>query len=203
MTRTVFLIDGFNLYHSLDEKSGLHKYKWLDLRTLARQFMNPWESLEAVYYFTAINTWDQSKAARHKRYIKVLKDSGVEVVLGKFKMKDKKCRRCGTVFKTPEEKRTDVNIALYLFKLATLDRYDTAILITGDTDIAPAVETVKEVYPKKRVGVIFPINRLNLEMRSVADFDSRIQVDHLRQSRFADIVVLKNGKRITCPPGWK
>lgn len=42
MNRTVFLIDGFNLYHSLrDASRDLHgvQTKWLDLRALCESYL--------------------------------------------------------------------------------------------------------------------------------------------------------------------
>ena len=41
------------------------------------------------------------------------------------------------------EKGVDINIATDMLSGAYSDAYDTAILITGDGDFAPAVETVK------------------------------------------------------------
>lgn len=31
MKRPIFFVDGFNMYHALDEAPAFHKYKWLDL----------------------------------------------------------------------------------------------------------------------------------------------------------------------------
>src|SRR5258708_31862839 len=42
---------------------------------------------------------------------------------------------------------------------ALADRYDTAILITGDSDIIPALDAVKKLKPEKRLVVAFPPNR--------------------------------------------
>ena len=48
--RAAFFIDGFNLYHSIDNNPAFHKYKWLDLFALCRQFLKPVESIENIYY---------------------------------------------------------------------------------------------------------------------------------------------------------
>jgi hypothetical protein len=50
---------------------------------------------------------------KHRRLIRALELNGVDIIYGKFKMRDKKCRSCGAVYKIPEEKQTDVNIAIY------------------------------------------------------------------------------------------
>jgi hypothetical protein len=40
MKRILFFVDGFNVYHALDEEPKYHKYKWLDYSTLARRFIS-------------------------------------------------------------------------------------------------------------------------------------------------------------------
>jgi hypothetical protein len=35
-----------------------------------------------IYYFTSLAHWDPLKQERHKRYLRVLKDKGVNVVIG-------------------------------------------------------------------------------------------------------------------------
>ena len=38
--RSMFFVDGFNLYHALDSETRYHKYKWLNLRALAVNLNN-------------------------------------------------------------------------------------------------------------------------------------------------------------------
>lgn len=59
MARVAFLVDGFNLYHSLEEASlamGGVGTKWLDLIALCETFLQPiggGGKLESVFYFSA------------------------------------------------------------------------------------------------------------------------------------------------------
>ena len=54
MKRSMFFVDGFNMYHALDEDPAFHKYKWLDLDALARCIsIPPYEDIQNVRYFTA------------------------------------------------------------------------------------------------------------------------------------------------------
>ena len=46
-------IDGFNLYHSLDNVPAYKKYKWLNLWNLSETLLFPGETLVSVFYFTA------------------------------------------------------------------------------------------------------------------------------------------------------
>jgi len=81
---------------------------------------------------------------------------GVSPVLGNFKRKDRSCRTCGARWIGHEEKETDVNIALWLLNEAVSDSYDVAILVTRDSDIAPAVRMVRSNFPKKEIIIAAP-----------------------------------------------
>jgi uncharacterized LabA/DUF88 family protein len=59
-------------------------------------------------------------------------------------------------YRTFEEKQTDVNIALSIFEGGLLDRYDKALIFTGDSDIAPSIIRVKKYKPKKEFLSILP-----------------------------------------------
>lgn len=63
MERVIAFVDAFNLYHSLDDNKGYHKYKWLNIKDLLGVFVPPKE-LKEVYYFTALTTWNTDKVSR-------------------------------------------------------------------------------------------------------------------------------------------
>jgi uncharacterized LabA/DUF88 family protein len=200
--RVVAFIDGFNFYHSLANDVGLRKFKWTDLWKLITCFTGKHETLTDVYYFTALCSWDKPKKAKHQHYIQAVKSQGVKVVLGRFKQKQTWCRNCKTCFKTHEEKRTDVNIAIYLLKLAYEGCYDTALLMSGDTDLIPAIQAVKERFPEKKIGVIFPMGRVNDDLKKAADFSKNVNRDVLEVSRLPNQVPLSDGTILACPPEW-
>lgn len=110
------------------------------------------EEISSIFYFSAIATWhhDQSNPQKHNRYISRLRQENVIPVLGKFKEKTIRCKVCSSTFKSHEEKRTDVNIALKMVSEAVLGTYDTAILVSGDTDIIPAISTIRDLSLQKR-----------------------------------------------------
>jgi uncharacterized LabA/DUF88 family protein len=123
--------------------------------------------------------------------------------MGKFKMKDKWCRNCKSYFRTPEEKLTDVNIAIELFAGAQAEEYDKAILITGDTDIIPAVNAVRRVYPKKQIGVVIPIGRKSEDLKHTCDFHFRMKEAQLARCQFPDEIQLPSGQKLTRPDTWR
>ncbi len=68
--------------------------------------------------------------------------------MGVFKAKDRACRNCESAWTDHEEKETDVNIALHLLRDAHQDRFDRALLISGDSDLVPAVRMVRALFPQ-------------------------------------------------------
>jgi uncharacterized LabA/DUF88 family protein len=203
MRRVIFFIDGFNLYHALDHNPNFHKYKWLNLSKLAKCYVKRKDKIVDIYYFTALATWSQSKVKKHKTYIKALELEGVKVVYGKFKKRDKKCQVCKRNYRTYEEKETDVNIATKLFQLAIEGRYDIAIIITGDSDLLPAIDGLRATFPGKEIGVVIPIGRRAEDLKASCDFHMKMKEKHLRSSLFPETINFGTGQKISCPPTWK
>ena len=67
---------------------------------------------------------------------------GLDIDYGHFLSKPLRCRSCGNSWQKNEEKKTDVNIAVRLLDDAFDDRFDTAMLISGDSDLAPPIDSV-------------------------------------------------------------
>jgi uncharacterized LabA/DUF88 family protein len=102
-----------------------------------------------------------------------------------------------------EEKETDVNIAIYLIKEAFLDNFDTAMIVTNDTDLVPAIKMLKETFPRKKVGVLFPIDRWSSELAQECHFFKRTHKKQLSKSQFPDIITLPTGASLSRPPFWE
>lgn len=125
------------------------------------------------------------------------------MIFGKFKHRDRRCPNCGKTYRTFEEKQTDVNIALHLFETALEDRFDTAIIVSGDSDLLPSIEAVKSSFPAKRVGVVIPIGRHAEELKHRCDFHIRMKEKHLRDSEFPDEIELGDDQKLGRPPSWR
>lgn len=203
MARVLCFIDGFNLYHALDGNRAYHKYKWLDYVAFANCYVMGRDRLAGVYLFTAYSTWDPRKKARHQRYLAAAREAGVQIVLGKFKMRDQKCRYCGRTYKKPEEKRTDVNLAIRILRCAYMDMFDKAVLITGDSDIAPAVQAAREMRPEKEIALVVPIGRSATELQHVCTGRLKMTESHLARSQLPDTMPLSNGRVVTRPESWR
>ena len=201
--RVAFFIDGCNLYHSLPVCDGFRQYRWLDLRRLAECFYNP-RRIEQIIYFTAYADWSQSKTNRHRTYIQAQRNRGVAVEFGEFHKIKKRCRaECKRTYWTHEEKQTDVNIAIKLLELAVKDEYDTAVLVTGDSDMVPGVKAVKRLYPDKQVHVLIPPSSRAKALMQACHAHRTIKKNHLADSQLPNPVRLSNGEDLTCPPAWQ
>lgn len=203
MNRVIFFVDGFNLYHSIDSNPAYYKYKWLNLNKLAHCFVTSHDKIEKVLYFTTYATWDQVKLVKHQTYVKALQFVGVEVVFGAFRYVDKTCRICHKQYKTFEEKQTDVNIAINLFKTAVQDLWDTAIIVSGDSDLIPAIHAVKNTFPAKQIELVIPIGRRAEELKQVVDCHMKLKEKHLATSQFEDVVTIDGGVNLSRPNTWK
>jgi len=188
VAKVAIFVDGFNVYHALQRAPAYHKYKWLDYAALAGCYVGAADTLEKLYLFTAFATWNPDKVKRHQMYVRLLRQRGVEVVLGKFKRKDKTCRLCHREFQTFEEKLTDVNIAIHMFRGAYLDEYDKAILVSADTDIIPAIRMIRDLFPTKQVGVVVPIGSFGMELKQECDFHFQMKERQLARSQLPDEV---------------
>ena len=202
MEKVIFFIDGFNLYHSIANERRFNKYKWIDLSKLANNFITKKEHIEEIYYFTALTPWSPDKTNRQKIFIKAQELKGIKIVYGEFRKKDRICRLCKKTYRTFEEKRTDVNIAIHLFKLAIQDKFDKAYIISGDSDLIPSIEEVKTLFPHKQIGVIIPIGRHAELLKLKCDFHMKIKEKHLKSSILPDIIPLKDNKQLVCPESW-
>jgi len=155
LKRASCYIDG--LYHAIVDLGTLH-LKWLD-RSLSESFLHSDEQLTAVNYFSAYATWRPDAYRRHRYYVKALEYFGVSIFMGNFKEKFRQCIKCGASWKGHEEKESDVHLSIRIVADALQDKFDRAIIISADSDIAPAIRLVKQVASSKGILVVAPPNR--------------------------------------------
>ena len=177
---------------------------WLDLNLLATRLLKPNQELIGVRYFTTKITTNYHKRGRQTTYINALLTlSNVKIFFGRFNMEDNKCDVCGNIKQLPKEKRTDVAIACNMLHDAHLDRYDTAFLISGDTDLIPPIDIIKETFKAKRVIVAFPPNRQNDTVKEAASAWFVISRANLAQSQFNYSVKSdRYGESYVKPASW-
>ena len=198
-------IDGFNLYYGLRSK-GWRRYYWLDLRRLAENLLRPGQDLALARYFTARllpPVGNPGYRGPQSVYLDALETlAGLHIHYGYFLPKEAVCAQCGAVWQTFEEKMTDVNIATELLGDAQDDAFDTAIIVSGDSDLSGPISALRRRYPGKRVVVAFPPNRISLRLRDAATAWFTIGRDQIRNSQFPQEVTGRDGHPISRPPQW-
>ena len=182
------------------------RYYWLDLRKLAENLLLPHQSLTVVRYFTARvypDNEDQGNVIRQTTYLEALATlPDLSTNFGIFRPKEIQCYQWGTVRRTFEEKMTDVNISVALLDDAQDDLFDTAMIISADSDLVGPIQAVFRRYPNKRVLVAFPPRRRSVDLSDAASAHLVIGQDKLRRSQFPDEVARADGYLLQRPPSW-
>ena len=200
--RVIAYIDGFNLYYGLRD-AHLRSSRWLDLRGVCASLLKPRQRLQLVRYFTTRVRDDAAASERQAIFIDaLLARGGIEIDFGHFLSNSKTCRSCGVVWKKNEEKRTDVNIAVRLLDDAYDDRFDTAMVISGDSDLVPPIESVRRRFPSKRLIVAAPPARWSGQLSQAANAAFRISPLTIRSNRLPDPVLTPGGVELHAPRGW-
>lgn len=212
MKRISFLIDGFNLYHSIKDLERIHglKAKWLNLYSLCQSYIYLFGKdavLQDIFYFSAypnhLTFIKPDTIARHKDFVTCLEDLGINVILGRFKEKKVYCTNCKTIITKHEEKETDVAIAIKVLELFHNDSCDIQVIVSGDTDLSPAVRTSLGLFPKKQICFAFPFNRKMKELSKLSTLPSfSISSASYRKHLLPDPYILKDGRSISKPISW-
>lgn len=135
-----------------------------------------------LYFSAYADHIDLSKQKSQKTYLKALELKGVSPILGYFKKKNHKCSNCSHRWMGHEEKETDVNIALHLLDLAYQNGFDRALVISNDSDLAPAIRMVRSRFPHKRITTVAPpIYYHSLELINASSDKTKIRVEHLER----------------------
>lgn len=158
MTANVY-IDGFNLYYGLLKDTD---YRWLNLSEFCRLLL-PAYDVQQIKYFTArvqAHPHDPQAPVRQQMYLRALDTlPDVEVFYGQFsyhKVRMPLANGQGTteVVKA-EEKGSDVALAVHALHDAHMERCDTAVIISNDSDIVPALNIIRQEL-QKQVYILFP-----------------------------------------------
>jgi hypothetical protein len=140
---------------------------------------------------------DPEKPLRQRTYLRALATlSSVVVTEGVF-LTHPVCMRLAHpraagpkyawVVKT-EEKGSDVNIATHLIHDAHRNRYDTAVVISNDSDLLRPIQIVRREFNKK-VGIVNPRDQRPIRiLRDESDFQKTLRTGLLRESQFPDVM---------------
>ena len=206
--RTTVYVDGLNLYYRALRGTP---NRWLDLGQLARLLL-PRHDVARIRYFTATvanRAGDPTQAQRQQTYIRALQTvPRLTIHYGHLLSKTKRrplAQQPSTGPRTveildTEEKGSDVNLASYLLLDGFENRYETAVVITNDSDLELPIRMVRARLGKQ-VGVFDPSRRRSFELHKAASWYRSLRKGPLKASLFPD--TLSDGRGpITKPSGW-
>ncbi len=209
--RVIAYIDGFNLYYGL-KAAGLKRYLWLDVEALVRKLLLPGQVLQGVHYFTALVKNDIGKERRQKAYLSAISCSSlVHIHYGIYQLSEQRCPLCNGIYKIAKEKQSDVNLASELLLDAFSDRFDSALLISGDGDLTKPVESIPKLFEGKNVNVAFPPlpavrkdrnNRISEKLKASSATWKVIKHKKIASSQLDNPVILQNGREFWRPVEW-
>ncbi|MCX8251032.1 MAG: NYN domain-containing protein [Dehalococcoidia bacterium] len=154
--RIMVFIDGSNLYHVLGEVCGRHD---LNFGKFAEKITGDRRLIRTYYYnIRQDSERDPNIATEQGKFLQTMYETPyLEVRMGVSK-------RHG---ETMVEKGVDVYMATDLVAFAFMDLYDTAIVVSGDGDFFPAIQTARN--QGKHIEVAAFDNNLSSEAGNVAD----------------------------------
>jgi len=199
--RVVVYIDGFNLYFGIKE-AGFTTCKWLNIKKLVELLLKPTQVLIGIKYFTSRVSNNPEKQKRQTSYIEALEVTGVNIFYGHYQSNPVECKRCRANWYIYNEKMTDVNIATQMIMDAYTNKYDMAMLISGDSDLVPPIKAIHENFAEKRVFIAFPPKRYNASVSLVAKGSLIIGRKKLVDSQFPLEIKKKDGYILKKPPEW-
>ena len=207
--RTIVYVDGFNLYYGAVRGTP---YKWLDLQKFF-QLIRQHDDIVAIKYFTAMVMGPTEP--NQVRFLAALATRPlIQTILGSFKQKRVRCSfaQCSMPVNPPrffevyEEKRTDVNIAVYMLDDAYQNACDNFVLVSGDSDLVPAVRMIRHRFPTKRIIVYVPAQvpqrGAAVELRTAAHTHRLLPLNLLAHAQFPAQVPDGAGGFIAKPIAW-
>lgn len=177
MPKTAVYIDGYNLYYGRLRGTP---FKWLDVVKLFELILTQRDQNETLVRVNLFTAPALSKFATHgsasveaqsayHRALKARYGERFETIYGSHSY-DKDGALLPTfiegrqydrtnrtrVWKL-EEKKTDVNLAITMYRDASKGLYERIILVSNDSDTEPALAAIREDFPGILMGVVMPI----------------------------------------------
>ena len=224
LLRTKVYVDGYNLYYGCLKGT---KHKWLDLSILFKDHIIPSSAIHkseliGIKFFTAPILEKASKSldsvssqSRYHTALEKLYPNEIEIIKGYYSLTQSKvkivdsndpnkwARDCQDVLVWKiEEKQTDVNLALHAYHDAANGIVDQVVIVTNDTDIAPALKMIRDFTPVE-IGVVVPtrdhVRKPNVALSELAHWVRTHITDlELSNSQMPDVIIA--GRRPTKKP---
>jgi uncharacterized LabA/DUF88 family protein len=218
--RTVMHVDGFNLYYSVLRRTNL---KWLDLVALFRDHVldSNAQLLEVRYYTAPIlarMSDDPQSVQRQRIYLQALRKmhpDQLKIIEGRIAVTTPFQRLVRPIAGASDisrvqvydfnEKKTDVNLASDLLAGAWTGAFDQAVICSNDTDLEPALATLRKYHPHLRLGIVAPVrgsdNRyIAADLKQHADWSKALSMVHISNAQLPERIPASSLRR---PETWK
>jgi uncharacterized LabA/DUF88 family protein len=236
--RTAVFVDGYNLYYGRLRGTP---FKWLDIvalceNLLAQRSQN--ETLAHVHLFSAhanasFATHGQASVEAQSAYhraLQALHGQKLSITYGThswsrhgtpmptFEAGQAYDRNKRSLVWKIEEKLTDVNLALALYRSCSKGQCERIMLISNDRDAAPALQAIQEDFPHILRGLVLPVHpasgntsihpsaktrRKSGTLQALCDWSVHaISDDKLQAAQLPAVVPVSGKKAITKPAHW-
>jgi uncharacterized LabA/DUF88 family protein len=154
--RVAIFIDGSNLYHGLRTNFGRHN---LNFSEFSNKLCGSRRLFRTYYYNVLLDSTQRPDSYREQQeFLDILRKTPyLEIRLGGTKVAQG----------IPVEKGIDIMLATDLLYFAWNDFYDVAVLVSGDSDFAYALQAVKNMG--KHVEVAYFETGASKDLLNVAD----------------------------------
>lgn len=198
-------VDGFNLYYGALSNSP---HKWLNLAILA-QLLLPDDEIAQIDYFTALvksRKDDPGQRQRQQLYLRALRTlPNLQIHFGHFISTNVQLPSLENpssrvdVIRT-EEKGPDVNLATRLLMDGFRAKFETAVVISNDSDLVAPIRAVRD-EPGIPVGVLCPFPEIGQLVKRSCTFFKFIREGPLSASQFPRVLADASGEFFK-PPAW-
>ena len=220
--RAYVYIDGFNLYNGAVKNKPY--YKWLDLVKFSKSILYE-DTVSKVKYFTAnvLPMGDKQRPDRQKAYLTALTKlypDIIQIIKGslrvypnflpiakmQYKVEHYKMNKATNNYiwvMKPEEKGTDVNLAVHLVRDSLKNIFDIALVISNDSDLKEAIWIARKEGNKKIYIAnphLWKENKCHIDLKRVSTREIKINVDLLGDCQLPESIP---GTKISRPDKWK
>jgi uncharacterized LabA/DUF88 family protein len=178
--RVMVFIDGANLYTCMRDYLNIARNVRVDV--LGSKLANGRQLVRTYYYNSpAPPTADQASSQRF--WAKLAWLNNVRPRQGRIVPKtiEAECSECHKRFtiNTYVQKGVDTRIVVDVISLAQSDAYDVGIVVSGDSDLAEAIEWVREHAQKTIENAFIQCKSWSEEIRKAADVKITLTADFL------------------------
>ena len=185
--RVVIFIDGKNFYAGWRDTTASKEINFRRLAAWVVQAVGGTKFMGA-YYYTGVDTAVPALPGQDRldHFLEHLANQpGFFVQTFQQKMRSSTCAQCGAVNRFSTEKEVDTTITADMLRLAAVGAFDTAVLLSGDADLVPALDGVRALGKQAFVA---SWNKSGLSAR-------------LRQAAFDHVDLLQGLPQFAAAPG--